>query len=115
MRIRNVIEEFEVMLSPTVSAPVSASSARGKGEWKLYADGTRKCKLSITHLSLPEGTHLHIAVNGRHAGEMPIQNGTARFRRETEKGEFVPAVQRDEVLQILLDGDAILEGIFYPE
>jgi len=115
MRIRDVAEEHEVLLKPTGAAPASAASARGRGEWKLYRDGTRKCKASVTHLSLPEETRLHLSINGRHAGEMAVQRGTARFRRESENGDFVPAVQVDEVLQIILEGTVILEGKFYLE
>lgn len=115
MRIRDVAEEHEVLLKTTGAAPASTASARGRGEWKLYRDGTRKCKVSVTHLTLPEETRLYLAINGRHAGEMAIQKGTARFRRESENGDFVPAVQVDEVLQVLLDGIVILEGKFYRE
>lgn len=115
MRFRHVTEEHEVVLRPTAAAPADAAAARGKGEWKLYGDGSRQCRVSVTDLSLPEETVLHLFVSGRHAGEMVVQRKNARFRRESEKGEFVPAVQENEILQILLQGVVILEGMFYLE
>jgi hypothetical protein len=115
MRIRSVLEEFEVKLQPLPMDNSAASSARGKGEWKTYEGGSRQCKLSISNLNLPEGTELQLTVNGRIIGEMTVERDSARFRRETERGEFVPHVQADQMLQIVWDGKAILEGTFYAE
>jgi hypothetical protein len=112
MRIRSVIEEFEVKLQASIA---EASTARGKGEWKVYEDGSRQCKVSVNNLKLPEGTQLQLTVNGRVITTLTVERGNARFRRETEKGELVPHVRANEILQILLDGKVILEGSFYAE
>jgi hypothetical protein len=112
MRFRSVLEEFEVKLRPLTA---EASAARGKGEWKLYGDHSRQCKLSVTGLNLPDGTELQLTVSGRVIAEVPVDRGSIRLRRETEKGEFVSHVRADEVLQVLLSGKAILEGTFYTE
>jgi hypothetical protein len=112
MRFRSVLEEFEVKLQ---SSTAEASAARGKGEWKVYEDGSRQCKVSINNLKLPEGTQLQLSVNGRVIATLTAERGSARFRRETENGELVPYVRANEVLQILLDGKVILEGSFYAE
>lgn len=115
MRIRSVVEEFEVKLRPTTAGVSSTTSARGKGEWKLYGDGSRQCKVSIHYLRLPDATQLQLTVNGRMIGEMILERGSAGFRRETEKGELVPHVRANEVLQVLLNSNVILEGSFYTE
>lgn len=115
MRIRSVREELEVKLRPTVAGTPLAASARGKGEWKVYGDSSRQCKLSVTNLNLPDGTELQVELSGRLVADMIVDRGTARFRRESERGEIVPSVQANEVLQILLHGKAILEGSFYHE
>lgn len=115
MRKRSVVEEYEVILRPNAVELSGNSSARGKGEWKVYGDGSRQCKVSINNLKLPEETQLQLTVNGRVIATLTVQRGSARFRRETEKGELVPYVQANEVLQILLDGKLILEGSFYAE
>jgi hypothetical protein len=112
MRFRSVLEEFEVKLQALTA---EASAARGKGEWKVYEDGSRQCKVSLTDLELPDGTGLQLTVNGRIIADVTVGRGSVRFRRETEKGESVPHVRANEVLQILLDGRAILEGSFYSE
>jgi hypothetical protein len=112
MRFRSVLEEFEVKFQPLTA---EASAARGKGEWKAYGDGSRQCKVSINNLKLPEGTQLQLTVNGRVIAMLTVERGSVRFRRETEKGELVPHVRANEVLQILLDGKVILEGSFYAE
>ncbi len=115
MRIRSVVEEYEVMLRPPTAEAPGVDPARGKGEWKVYADGSRQCKVSIHNLKLPEGTQLQLTVNGHVIAALIVERGNARFRRETEKGELVPYVRASEVLQVLLDGTAILEGSFYAE
>jgi hypothetical protein len=115
MRIRSVQEEFEVKLHPLTTANPAVVAARGKGEWKTYADYSRQCKLSISNLKLPDGTELQVTVNGRIIGEMTVERGNARFRRETERGEFVPHVQIGQVLQVVWGDTAILEGTFYAE
>lgn len=115
MRIRSVVEEYEAILRPKRTELLGISSARGKGEWKVYEGGSRQCKVSINHLKLPEGTQLQLTVNGRVIATLIVERGSARFRRETEKGELVPHVRANEILQVLLDGKAILEGSFYSE
>lgn len=112
MRFRSVIEEFEVKLQASTA---EASAARGKGEWKVYEDGSRQCKVSVNNLKLPEGTQLQVTVNGRVITTLTVERGSARFRRETEKGELVPHVRANEVLRVLLEDRAILEGSFYAE
>jgi hypothetical protein len=112
MRIRSVVEEYEVKLHALTA---EASSARGKGEWKVYGDGSRQCKVSINNLKLPERTELQLTVDGRLIGKLIVERGSARFRRESELGEIVPGVRANEILQVLLDDKAILEGSFYAE
>jgi hypothetical protein len=116
VRIRNVLQEYEAKL--TVSKPGSAitpDSAQGKGEWKVYGDGTQRCKVRVSGLSLPEGVVLHVLVNGQPIGEMMVERGAARYKRESERGEYVPAVDANQVLQVSYNGQAILEGRFYSE
>lgn len=115
MRIRSVVEEYEVMLRPPTAEVPGLDSARGKAEWKVYADGSRQCKVSIHNLKLPEGAQLQLTINGRIIATVIVERGSARFRRETEKGELVPHVRASEVLQVLLEETAILEGSFYAE
>jgi hypothetical protein len=54
-------------------------------------------------------------VNGQPIGEMAVQRGAARYKRESERGEHVPVVDLNQVLQVSYNGQAILEGRFYPE
>jgi hypothetical protein len=112
MRIRSVREEYEVKLRGLTA---EAASARGKGEWKNYEDGSRQCKVSIHDLKLPEAAQLQLTVNGRIIAELSVEKGSARFRRETERGEFVPHVRANDVLQVTWEGQAMLEGTFYAE
>ena len=115
LRIRSVSEELEVKLRPVADGTRLTASSRGKGEWKLYGDGSRQCKVSVTNLDLPDGTELQLQVTDRLIGEMIAERGIARFRRESERGESVPSVQANDVLQVLLQGKVILEGSFYHE
>lgn len=115
LRIRNVIEEFEVKLKPVPSAPPVLRSADGKGEWKVYGDGSRQCKVSVLRVDLPDDTSLQLAINGRGIGEMKVQRKTARYKRESERGEGVPKVEASQRLQIILAGEIVLEGMFYAE
>ena len=114
MRIRTVREELEVILRPT-AAETTLAASRGKGEWKVYGDGSRQCKLSVTNLDLPDGTVLRLQISGRSIAEMIVERGAARFRRETGRGEIVPTAQANEILQIVLQGRVILQGSFYHE
>ena len=115
LRIRSVSEELEVKLRPIADGALLTTSSRGKGEWKLYGDGSRQCKVSVTNLDLPDGTELQLQVRDRLIGEMIAERSIARFRRESERGEIVPSVQANDVLRVLLQGKVILEGSFYHE
>jgi len=116
VRIRNVLQEYEVKLSPSdPGSSIAPHAAQGKGEWKVYGDGTQRCKVRVSGLNLPEGVVLHVFVNGQPIGEMAVQRGAARYKRESERGEYVPLVDLNQVLQVSYNGQAILEGRFYPE
>lgn len=71
MRIRNVVQEFEVKLEPSVDSPQTL--AHGKGEWKVYENGTHQCKLSVKKLSLADGTMLDLVVNDRRIERLIVQ------------------------------------------
>ncbi len=111
MRIRNVLEELEAHLAPANLQP----RARGKAEWKVYENGTRQCKVSLSGLNLADGTMLELAVDGRRIGQLVVQHGAARYRRESERGEGVPAVEENQLLQVIASGQVILEGRFVAE
>jgi hypothetical protein len=113
MRIRNVLEEYEAMLEPLPASPYQ--SARGKAEWKTYGDGTRQCKVKASGLKLPDGATLELFVDDRRIAKVTVLNGMAQFRRETERGEVVPSVKPDQILQVQYVGQVVLAGQFYEE
>jgi len=116
VRIRNVLQEYEAQLKPTpAGASTPAHKAHGKAEWKAYGDGTRRCKVWISRLNLPEGAVLELAVNGQPMDRMVVRQGAARYKRESERGEVVPVVELNQVLQVCYVGQVILEGEFYLE
>ncbi len=113
MRIRNVSQEYEAKLEPSPTGLRAA--ARGKAEWKRYADGSRQCKLSASNLDLPDGATLGLLVDNRSIAQLTVQHGTVRYRMETERGESVPVVELGQVLRVVYLGQIILEGQFYAE
>ncbi len=113
MRIRSVLQEFEAKLAP--AQPGASASARGKAEWKVYGDGTRGCKVSISGLDLPDGAVLQLAVSGRPIDQLVVSEGKARYKRQSERGEVVPQVELNQVLQVSYAGQIILKGELYPE
>jgi hypothetical protein len=115
MRIRSVLQEYEAQLRPTDIAASATVSARGKGEWKVYGDGTRQCKVSISGLKLSDGAALQVAVSGVQVVELPVRGGRARYRRESERGEAVPEVKPKQMLQVSYAGQVILKGELYAE
>jgi hypothetical protein len=115
MRIRSVLQEYEAQLKPTQFAAPAADSASGKGEWKVYGNGARQCKVSITGLNLSDGVVLQLAVSGQQFAELLLSAGRARYRRESERGEAVPEVEPKQILQASYAGQVILEGEFYSE
>ena len=116
MRVRNVRLEWEAVLAPAESgAPAALRGARGKAEWKVYGDGARRCKVSVSRLNLPDDATLQLVAGGALIGYMTVQQGTARYRRESEQGESVPEIATDQILQVSHAGRIILEGRFYAE
>jgi hypothetical protein len=116
MRVRDVLEEYEAQLMPTPNGgSASGRSSHGKGEWKVYANGTRQCKIWVAGLKLSDGAVLQLGVSGRQMGEVMVRDGRARYRRESERGEAVPAVEPKQVLEVTYAGEIILQGEFYSE
>jgi hypothetical protein len=115
-RIRNVTQEYEAQLQPTpIGATIVARSAQGKGEWKLYRDGTSQCKVWVSGLKLSDGAVLQLAVSGKQMAEILVQHGRARYQRQSERGEAVSDVAVDQMLQVSYGGEVILQGEFYEE
>jgi hypothetical protein len=112
-RARRVLQEFETHLA-LVDKTVGRN-ARGKSEWKRYGDESRRLKISLHGLEMADGTVLELTVEGRKIGDMVVQQGRARFERESEKGEFVPSVGAGNLLQVLLKGTVIAEGAYVAE
>lgn len=113
MRIRTVSREWEARLEPVPSSPFQ--KAKGKAEWKIYADGFRKCKLSVFNLDLADRTPIEIHINNRLIAQVPLEKGSIRFQRDTEKGEEVPDVAVNDLIQVSNAGRIFLEGRFYAE
>jgi hypothetical protein len=113
MRVRSVRQELEAHLTPT---PASRQvRARGKAEWKVYEDGTRQGRVSLSRLDLADGAMIEIIVAGHRIVELAVQHGLARYRRESERGEAVPVVEAGQILQVIDSGQVILEGRFVAE
>ncbi len=111
-RIRNVLQEFEAHLT---SVEQEFAKVRGKSEWKKYGDGAHQLKISLTGLNLREGTALVLTVDGVKIGDMIVQGKTARFKRESEKGEFVPAVEAEQTLRVIFLEKVIVQGKYVAE
>lgn len=113
MRIRNVLQEFEVKLEPISGS--SFQNARGKGEWKTYEGGMRQCKVSVSKLNLPDGTILELILENQRIAKLTVENGIARYKQESELGQMMPLVEVNHVLQVKYENNVILEGKFYRE
>ena len=109
---RSVQQEHEAKLAPP---PGGAAGARGKAEWKVYADGTRQGRLSASGLDVTDGAVVEIRVGTRVIATATVEDGRVRFRRESAQAEVVPAVALDEVVQLVHAGRVLLEGAFYAE
>ena len=58
---------------------------------------------------------LELVLENRRIAALAVENGMARYRQETERGEAVPYVELDQVLQVLHAGNVLLKGRFYSE
>jgi hypothetical protein len=116
LRIRNVSQELEAQLQPTrVGTATIARSAHGKGEWKVYGDTTRQCKIWLSGLTLADGAVLQLLVSGRQITELMVQGCRAVYKRQSERGEAVSEVAAGQLLQVSYAGQIILEGEFYEQ
>jgi hypothetical protein len=116
MRIRSVLEELEAKLAPVSPiAAITLPTTFAEAEWKVYSNGTRRCKVTVSRLDLPDGAVIELGVDGEQFDIIEVQGGKARYERESEKGEIVPEVRADQVLQVSYAGEVLVEGRFYPE
>lgn len=113
MRLRTVRQELEARLKPVSSS--SFKGAKAKAEWTTFGDGSMECRVNLFHVELPDRSIVQILVDGKAVGEMNVAAKTARFQRESEKGESVVEVKEGQVIQIAYQGTVLLEGSFYPD
>jgi hypothetical protein len=115
-RIRDVMQEYEAQLQPTrVGAVTTSRSAHGKGEWKVYGDATRQCRIRVSGLKISDGAVIQLSVSGRQITELMVQGGRAAYKRQSERGEAVSEVAPGQLLQVSYAGQIILEGELYEE
>jgi hypothetical protein len=108
MRLRSVVSELEAHLS-------GADDLHGKAEWKTYADGSRQCRVRASKLPLPDGAEVEILLEGVKIARVAVDGGRVSFRRETERGEDVPAAAAGQTLRVVHVGSVVLEGTFHSE
>lgn len=114
MPFRSVVEELEAKLRPVKPhAAAWAPRGLGKAEWKQYGDGSRLGSLVLTGLDLPDGSELELTSAGRPIDRLVVQQGGVRYRRESALGESVPLVERNQLMQVLYQGQVILSGLVY--
>jgi hypothetical protein len=110
-RFRTVVEEFEAHVHPIQPD----SNLRGKSEWKHYADGSYRFKLSLRGLDLPDNSEIDIWRDGSWFMRLTVQNQKAKVDLENEGGSGIPTIKPGQVLQIKYANELLAEGEYKVE
>src|SRR5688572_3681532 len=111
MRIRNVLQEFEAHLHPVQPG----TNTQGKSEWKHYADGTFRIRISIRNIPLPERRVIDLILEGRRIAQIQVQSSKAKIDVENRTGQGIPTVRAGQILQIRSWETVLAEGLYKEE
>ncbi len=111
MRIRNVLKEFEAHLKPAKPGV----KINGKSEWKQYADGTYRFKISIRNIDLADGSRVDVLIDGTRAMQLTVQDNKARANLESPTQVEIPKVQASQVLRVAYENRVLAEGKYEAE
>lgn len=110
-RFRKVLQEFEAHFHPTQAG----SKMRGKSEWKQYADGTYRFKLSLSEIPLADGVHVDLWREGQWIMRLPVYNRKAKVDIENEGVSGIPSIQTGQTLQVRSGDNVLAEGTYEAE
>ena len=109
LKSRKVLESYTARLEPVEKNEYVAG---GEGGFKrvYYQDGNSELKLRIYGTNLPARSSVKLNINGYTVKEIKTSRGGAYLDMDSRKGISVPLVSRDDVIEIIYDGKAILKG-----
>ena len=111
MRIRNVLQEFEAHLHPVQPG----TSTHGKSEWKHYADGTSRIRISIRSIPLPNKSVIDLVLDGTRIAQLQVQSNKEKIDLENITGQGIPTVRAGQTLQIRSKETVLAEGLYKAE
>lgn len=110
-RFRKVLQEFEAHFHPAQTG----SNIRGKSEWKHYADGTYRFKISLSEIPLPDGIHVDLWRDGQWIMQLLVYNRKAKLDIENKDASGIPAIKVGQTLQVRSGDSVLAEGTYKAE
>ena len=110
-KIRNVLKELEAHIHPTRPD----SDIRGKSEWKQYADGTYRFKVSVRNISLPDNSQIDLMLNDVRIMQLTLIHNKAKIDRESQTRMEIPNIHAGQVLQVKFGEMVLAEGVYVEE
>ena len=109
MAIRTILYELEAKLKPTSGGFFSKPS--GKLERKSYEDQTERLKIAVRNIKVPDGTVVKVTADGKEILGLPINDGRGKYDEESKSSATFPALELNQTIGIIIDGEVILSGI----
>jgi hypothetical protein len=107
MRIRNVRQEFGAHLQPVQPG----TRTTGKSEWKHYADGTFRIRISIRNIPLPPSSVIELLLDGAQIAQLQVQGNKARIDRENMTSQGISAVRAGQTRHIRSKDIVLAKGL----
>lgn len=111
MRIRNVLKEFEAQIHATQRG----NGITGKSEWKQYADGTYRIKISIRNIPLPDNSKIDLMLDDARMMQLTVNHNKAKIDLENQTRIGISNIQAGQVLQVKFGETVLAEGIYAAE
>ena len=114
MAWKRKIAEIEAHLY-RVPAPRFFRFPKGEAEFKEFDDGERRLELVFYGIKAPDGQEARMLLNGEPVLTASLRRGRARLDLTTAKGDEVPRMQVDDVVEIDCGSGVVLRGVMRPD
>ncbi len=95
--------------------PVNGHPGWGEIELSEYSDGSIKMEIEYKGATIADGETMDVQISGESVAYATVTNGRVKEWLTSETGAELPHVAEGDVVELMVDDEAIARGTFHPD